>query len=827
MSSRAFIIGLLLAGTLLQGTPALAQTPLYDRIKADIEAENEEDRAVVSYIRGWMKDKEDLTLSEEEVRKMLKGDLSGTCGEYKPADKLRPRLGCSAAQRIITVLASDADRIRETGRELQRIATSYELPISILSARPFQLSRDFQAVTSIWAAGSGNVLLSQSGSILRFLQPDADLLDALREKMDDLGEALEILPQEERIAAVWRYQYGVRYARNDRAPAFERPPEDVDDDSETSERRLLVKHWDDVEDALGALWPLVNERVYDPPITGKTVLVINFPAEYLRAHLPDNVTFWARIDVPEAHPLGDVGLQWQVPLFPAYPALTTDDGTAIAGGDYPPDPVDGDGLPIDGTGLCSDATQQRGYLCRRITATKGKCPPPPGDNPSDILLTPCIETGSLRTTIAGPDVCREVNYRDDAAAFDPQTQCTFNVLCQPDCAFNAGPGIDAVTKVKDANGVIEICMKEELQGDVQPLMLHEMHHALQFCHLPPGPMYTDVPAGPPSERRRIIDENKALCCQSEYEGYHVQNDITDFPPDESVLGVPMNAETMAEYMQDVSCRAQKNPFFGGEEPDCPKSRTYPPNFEREAGKWFSDTILTNTKKVNCADLFDTIGGQRKLKDPLLRDMQEMVQRHTDVCKPGTTQTFLNRIGNNMCFVGQCIEESLELHRVQGGRNPAGVQDEAFPYDSPLAGGSLAQHLQVLADQPVQFPPYRPANIIHQIELATCQLTGNPPLTPPIRCAIDSYRRLSAPSTDFLTTTQGIASDSLDAQQWSLGEMTLPLSLASRIGTDLYADFLQSAGGQLASVLRTAAQLFTDITKVRFPSEMCPMSLPSP
>src|SRR6185503_16440480 len=62
-----------------------------------------------------------------------------------------------------------------------------------------------------------------------------------------------------------------------------------------------------------------------------------------------------------------------------------------------------------------------------------------------------------------------------------------------------------------------------------------------------------------------------------------------------------------------------------------------------------------------------------------------IERQTATCTPGTETTYKNTIGNNACYLGQCVEESLELHRVTGGRSPATVGDEAFPWDDPNTG----------------------------------------------------------------------------------------------------------------------------------------------
>ena len=59
----------------------------------------------------------------------------------------------------------------------------------------------------------------------------------------------------------------------------------------------------------------------------------------------------------------------------------------------------------------------------------------------------------------------------------------------------------------------------------------------------------------------------------------------------------------------------------------------------------------------------------------------MIASLPKVCTPECRSEFENTIGNNLCFIGQCIEQSWEEERIVPGRMPLNVGDEAFPWDS--------------------------------------------------------------------------------------------------------------------------------------------------
>ena len=201
-----------------------------------------------------------------------------------------------------------------------------------------------------------------------------------------------------------------------------------------------------------------------------------------------------------------------------------------------------------------------------------------------------------------------------------------------------------------------------------------------------------------------------------------------------------------------------------------------------------------------------------------------IQRYAPVCAPGTESDYKNTIGNNACYVGRCVEESLELHRLTAGRTPATVGDGAFPYDAPETGDALAT---VLRSVPVTTPPlpsYRPQMVTRVLEDALCQLQGLPAATPPHLCAFSPSRRLAVPLADGAATAQSIVRSTDEQREATLLVEQLSNGLGSRIGTDMQGQYLRIGTRTLSEVVALANLLLKETLTVTFPTNMCPLNI---
>lgn len=826
--------------TLAASSASSSPATFYDRIKNEVDqmiVQNPVEPEVRSFIKTFYFRK-GLPLTDDQIDAALRGDEGQACALFTGNVPEGSDAGCLGLVQNIQRMVTDEERVRKLGRDLQLIATSNELPVSDLPGRSQQFATDMRGLVNIWSTDQNSTSSSSSSSStstsssssssskappIRTVVIDQQTLQSLQAPLQQLGNALNTLTTEKRIAAVWRYQYGVRLVANNRKPDY--PPPFIDGQSgNDTERQYLFARPPDIEAALQQIWNILLNYPFQTPLQPNETALLQFPDDLLKSVLPDNVIVWARVDAVNAknpqnqHPLGDVGLQWRTPLDPVLPSLTGEtSGEPILGGNYPPEPIDtsqtvnGNQKPVDGAGLCSDPTQQQGYLCRPFVLTNSADPCPGADSPdpTNISLITCRKPGDQPNTLSGPDVCRDIGYQIPQP-FDVNTQCKVDISCTCDNIKDA----DARTYGKDANGVIKICINTDQKiidhGGATYLLFHELHHAYQKCGSPPAKDTQNAYAG------MNADQKNQACCAWEGEAYRAQCELEErdgvFAKTKPVNGISLNAETCAELFTNDAC-------IGDEAGSCYTSHPYTTDV-REA--FFAAMKQNAAKPVTCAAATD-----QKTMDPRVKDLLDFVRQKDDVCTPGQAAAYKNRIGNNMCFIGQCVEQSLELDRLTGAQSPATVGDESFPWNDPLTGKPLGNQLinPPLASSPL--PLYRPELIMNELDQALCQLDGLPAKSPPILCAIQSGRQFQFPITDPATMAATIAKNLQDEQVASNNLLQLAPTIGARLGTNLYENYLRSASRSLSDVIGMAVKLFTEMTTVNFPVQMCPtdQSLP--
>jgi len=318
-------------------------------------------------------------------------------------------------------------------------------------------------VVNLWKAGTGSLTASGSGNTIPSIAIEDK--ETLQSQLQNLAGALNALSDEERIAAVWKYQYGKRLIAGERAPTFPAPTIDTKDCDKT-ERRFLCKRWEDVESAIDAIW--TELRLKYGTNQRQPIFYLTIPQD-LSGELPEGIILWARMDTDPKHPAGDVGLQWKYPLNPVLPSLKDADGKAILGGNYPPPP------PVEeeqkttstkvlaaqkreekkeiGSGLCSMSFALRGYLCHPVTQTSAAgCPKPEDADKASITLVGCTSNEKEKTTVTGPDVCADILWQATEKGKTPT-----KAVCTP----------EAITKYKNTIGnnlcFIGQCVEQSLE----------------------------------------------------------------------------------------------------------------------------------------------------------------------------------------------------------------------------------------------------------------------------------------------------------------------------------------------------------------------------
>ncbi len=787
---------LLIGALLLADLPVTRAASLYDDVKEAMDKElrsEKPDDEVKDFIAAIAADNE-WGITADEVESVVRGSTD-VCAKHETLNGA----GCHEVLKRIMAVVSYENAVRSAGRRMQAVATGYEVPVSEIPRKAQTLFGDLNSVVNIWKAGAQTP--GQAGTKTIPSVAVGEESKAIDPLVANLASTLENLQNDERIAAVWRYQYGVRLVRDKRKPTAAAPDvrqktDNGNTDCGDTERRLLCKRWDDVENALEALWTKLLETHGSRKDT-PAVYYLSFP-ETTAASMPKNMIVWARMDTDPTHPSGDVGLQWTVPLDPVLPSLTLAE-KPLPGGTYPPEPPQKEEQDADkrkalekageldaGSGLCSMSFARKGYLCRPLETTSAEgCPDPEDQDKDSIVLVSCTFQGIQKKTIAGPDVCGDIAWNEGkndpaasgagsaSASSNPSCGCSYDISCQANCATGNG-----FTTLKNADGHISVCIATSPAVKIPQkyVLAHEMAHVRQFCTLPQGtdPLST-----------------KEGCCGYEYDAHLV--DCGEMQADGLLAGTPFTVNSCATVLANQNCKA------------------------------FGANACGTVRNGNFDDLIRAVAvGAGNVCPVPPEDRNKKKEMNMCPCTPKTLSAYGNTIGNNLCFIGQCAEQTLETHRVTPGRVPAGVQDAAFPNDDPLAGSPLGNFLaSPTAANPI-LPPYRPLLPVREFEAALCALAGLPAGTPPILCTLAAERRLQAPLADPLSTMLSLSQMQTDQRLSSEQMQLLAQSVGTRMGTELYGGNLRMMSKSLAEVIGMATKLLGEMQSIDFPTEMCPL-----
>ncbi len=836
-----------IAGTalLVPLTAAAADTNLYEIFREQVTKEHGQedqvDEPVVEFLQGVYQDKWGMGL--DEVKDAIRGKPWLACAVDDDAMEVewkRDNIAeCDRALKNIQLLAEEEQDLRVFGRALMRASSAQELPLTEFPGRPFHLATDLSGILNIWRAGTGSVKQTVSGAVLvrtRILTKSE--VAAIKEPFQALAGALTIdeggLNQEYGVAQMAYYQYGALLRSGARSPTYP-PPLNDGLSGPGTERQYLFKNDFKAGVYLEALWSKLprGPKAFDPPLAEGEVAYFLFPKE-LTDLLPENVVVWARMDAGKYEPgvgeknwLGDAGVAWKYPIEPVLPSLLSskyepgvgDVNSPILGGRYPPEPAtprssNDDGSPaplgakepIDGRGLCSMAVAQRGYLCRPFKATSEQlCPPTQDAGQQDgenvITLVSCTLDEKPTLTVAGADVCREIGWQK------PQAEgCTVEVSCGA-CSFR-GKKFFSFTDSRQGK-TIPVCIDDGSGIPATYMAQFALTHAQYLCNSPTGKAYYEI------EDKK---EREKTCCAAEGAAASVlcKRFFADGVLDQknTLAGVRLDEQACMEAIRNRSCQL----VLDDESFSCPSITAYPDEFVDQ---------IFGLAKGNPADVPEScedIAQRTEKMDAQVRARMRTIERQRPICTPGTETTYKNTIGNNACYIGQCVEESLELHRLTAGRSPATVGDEAFPYDDPDTGDALGTLLRSVPATSPPLPSYRPELVAHTLENALCQLQGLPAATPPHLCAFSPSRRLAIPLGDPASTEFALSMNIDEQEEATILTEQLASGLGSRIGTDMQGQYLRVGTRTLSEVVALANKLLKEAITVTFPTNMCPLAL---
>ncbi|MBI3336967.1 hypothetical protein HYZ98_05410 [Candidatus Peregrinibacteria bacterium] len=197
-----------------------------------------------------------------------------------------------------------------------------------------------------------------------------------------------------------------------------------------------------------------------------------------------------------------------------------------------------------------------------------------------------------------------------------------------------------------------------------------------------------------------------------------------------------------------------------------------------------------------------------------------------VCDPREQVLYRNTIGNNACYIGACIEGSLEYHRLTSGQNTFVVEGQSYPWESRIQPEPVRTPiLQIPPITQTTIPRYRPQLLIQKLDAALCQINGLPPRTPPALCLFDIRRALSYPGTDYQPLIQRLLMQGKEQHEPIKGLELTGAAIGTRIATSLYANYLRATTRSLADIIHIASTLLSSIKETEFPVAMCPFGTP--
>jgi hypothetical protein len=754
-----------------------------------------------------------------EIPDVLAGGMA-FCQQSSTRTEMSELQECGTARTAIQQTVKREEQLQALGNDLQIIASSYERPVLRLPGDELDFAARARALARIWKAGTDAPAAAGGGLTFRERSVTAD--ETLKMIANDISTKLSALAQatpagmdsEQFVAAVWRYDLGgVRFVRGERTDYP--PPNAPATDPDGTEAQYRWKRWPELEKSLLSLRSYLDTLSVDPPLQNGQVIIYRLPAD-VQELLPPNVLAWAYTEKDEKGGLtGDVGLTWDAAVEPVQPSLCKDGQAGcvpIPGGAYP-------AAPQDGRTLCTSPLARLGYLCRAFNTEPGNlCKNPQTPSPNSIVLAACTADKPATETPGGPRFCQDVAWHQPVP-FDANTQCKVQITCGEDTESFAG-----LTKPKEADGAISVTIKNTPLTPAPYMFIHELTHARQECGLPPGTHLQENPDPGDSEEQK--SKKLDACCRTEGEANRNQCDamqadgIFDGSPVSAATGLPINKETCTQVLTDFECKSIHHKA-------CPAA--FSASLSEDTEKKFQDDVvqLSMARKPPTLPLTcKQAAGEAPLApgmapDPRVQGTITDIEKPDNVCQIGLQTTYDNTIGNNLCYLNSCLG-LMSDHNIVPGRAPRTVGDESYPYASCMRPDpAFGTVLELPAAESWAPPPYRPAELLKQMDQALC--VGLAPQNPPALCAFSINDGLNQTRNRYDGIGSNILDQTAERADAMQGLQDMSEALGFRMGTRLYVDYLQKKGETLQQIIQGAATLLGNFPKVRFPTVMCPLS----
>ena len=861
---------LLIIGLLAVARPAFAESgeTLYTRIRAAVSDEvntQTSELAVERFAAGAYYDHvvetsvkddsggpdttEDFPVLGKDVDLALQKAKLELCGE-----KHNMPGPCFEVQTILEALVKRATWVRSLGRKLQTIASGYEAAMYGYPGGMIDISLRLASIPTLWRAGNDPFVTPIVPSYIRALAlPNKDtteqkIKDVISSMKSDLIRTKGTKKDDtDFIAAVWRYRNGVKYVKYREGDCSAGTPP-TKPDRTNDERRFCQ-----IEDKLIEIHDQIMAAVtIDPPKQSQEQVL--FPSVIDKKL---NVMVWIRDD--------DIGLEFvvattpmQVSLFkPSYSDCVDGDDnpedcdpehSLILGGNYPAS-LDGSGSrvqePKENEGLCSHPFSRRGYLCRPIESEacdlsaedKEKVKSAASSSSSSskgISLTECAPErfiDDVARRVSGSDVCGIGGWRgtiDENVVKDDHTlqldmkpnscaACAIDVHCEDECDGQTGY---ALTKITKANGVIRICMPRKFDdtGNVEYLLAHEIVHAEQACQQSDlqsveriGQLSDADGDGELNEAER--KQAAAACCALEREAYFAQCQMMAQDGILDLIGFTI--DQCGSDFANSSCKGLGEVKDGKKLNACTNDGV---NFDT-----FFDMLQDALKKKK-ATLTAPKTCDAFVDNPTAR-VKAMYDSVPMTCSPGCQSKFANTIGNNLCYTGQCVEQTHEFARPIPGRTPLTENDQAFPFDScELPDPKIAAVAAPPALTGPKLPVYNPAQLLTELDTELCQMNGLPARTPPVICGFDPSRRIILPLMTGVESVDSLHQQPAEFAVANFGLQEAGASLGAMRVNDMYDQYLRPAARQFADLLDMARTTLATLGKTPFPAAMCPRTV---
>lgn len=765
------------------------------------------DEAIAHFVAKTLSTEEDL-ITPEQVQLAIREDpdfcfpeLDGEDTE-EGASAFSP-LRCSIIREEVSKLAKRENRTNTLLKDLQRITGGLETTLLFPDVQPSSFMAQMQAITSVWRAGpmkgtdDGHVriltrLLSENGGAVGAVESLGNSLIGLSPSSEASteGEAVDLEPSRELTQAVWKYRYGYALTRESYGPEI---PE--------------------IEAALRDVASLIeNEGLLNPPLLKNETLFALFPAESL-ASLPENVRVWAyasRTGENATDVTFNAGLTWILPDTTVLPSLCENDDDENCepklAGTYKKDPVE--------SSLCEHPLGKFGsYLCRKMENTEETpCVDQRNPAPGTIELARCQSPTKPVETIAGPNICEGWAEGKVNPPLEPEKQCNVGIQCG-----TPPMDVNAYTSEKDENGNITIIIRDnDAAGQNIPsyyLTISMLQHAKRQCEAPFGSntLLEDLDG---EEKNRICcriqeDAFRPMCRAMAEDGIFSGNDR-----DEN--GRELNEETCVQALTDLECEEQGK----GRCMNLPTSSLTKDELSGLAG---SITKLARDKRPQTEDQYVplTCNEDMTLMEQVRLEayIADASSNSNNVCTPNQTVTMLSTIGNAECLAADCILQSRKEHRLIGSYAPltsgatTALLDACVP--PPTAKGTIFTEPGATLWTP---PEFNPALMYKKFDESIC-----PGVAPGAPCLFDNNRRLENPLREISNAGSDQLTQQNERRTSAMKALELSDALAQRMATRMMAEYLQSRLPLINAFTGRAADLLTSLTKVRFPTTVCPLN----